>query len=237
MTTTRPCAYARRIDLRHITFVRSGASQGEYTLVDQDLLSRWPVQSRCTSRAAFSRVQPRSCQHEPTSCASPVPDCAGATWLPEVALGACATWLLEDRHRLAIIVLYDLERPVIRTWSATARGHPCACAGLIGGRCSPGVPAEQLSPVCNHARVNTSQPTVPPPVPDCAGATWLPEVALGACATWLLEDRHRLAIIVLYDLERPVIRTWSATARGHPCACAGLIGGYIRKSPVHPNHF
>ncbi|KAL3224109.1 hypothetical protein MRX96_026693 [Rhipicephalus microplus] len=92
-----------------------------------------PVQSRCPSRAAFSRVQPRSCQHEPTSCASPVLDCAGATWLPEVALGACATWLLEDRHRLAIIVLYDLERPVIRTWSATARGHPCACAGLIGG--------------------------------------------------------------------------------------------------------
>ncbi|KAL3190572.1 hypothetical protein MRX96_020079 [Rhipicephalus microplus] len=32
----------------------------------------------------------------------------------------------------------------------------CAC------RCSPGVPAEQLSPVCNHARVNTSQPPVPP---------------------------------------------------------------------------
>ncbi|KAL3200927.1 hypothetical protein MRX96_053585 [Rhipicephalus microplus] len=30
------------------------------------------------------------------------------------------------------------------------------------GRCSPGVPAEQLSPVCNHARVNTSQPPVPP---------------------------------------------------------------------------
>ncbi|KAL3195541.1 hypothetical protein MRX96_045594 [Rhipicephalus microplus] len=33
---------------------------------------------------------------------------------------------------------------------------------VIGGRCSPGVPAEQLSPVCNHARVNTSQPPVPP---------------------------------------------------------------------------
>ncbi|KAL3199493.1 hypothetical protein MRX96_043892 [Rhipicephalus microplus] len=29
-------------------------------------------------------------------------------------------------------------------------------------RCSPGVPAEQHSPVCNHARVNTSQPPVPP---------------------------------------------------------------------------
>ncbi|KAL3253188.1 hypothetical protein MRX96_054653 [Rhipicephalus microplus] len=30
------------------------------------------------------------------------------------------------------------------------------------GRCSPGVPAEQHYPVCNHARVNTSQPPVPP---------------------------------------------------------------------------
>ncbi|KAL3191963.1 hypothetical protein MRX96_059465 [Rhipicephalus microplus] len=105
------------------------------------------------------------------------------------------------------------------------------------GRCSPGVPAEQLSPVCNHARVNTSQPPVP--------SLCLTALALRGYQKWLSAPALRgywkidirLAIIVLYDLERPVIRTWSATARGHPCACAGLIGGYIRKSPVHPNHF
>ncbi|KAL3247130.1 hypothetical protein MRX96_057223 [Rhipicephalus microplus] len=76
------------------------------------------------------------------------------------------------------------EQPLVHTdeESATETTQMDVQTWSPQDRCSPGVPVEQHSPVCNHARVNTSQPPVPPlclPAPALRGyQKWLSAPAL-----------------------------------------------------------